>query len=186
MNALLKHQILNAAADADRRKLPSLAAVLTDALAELERLAPFEPVTLFVEQPVVARRHEIASEQTDEMMAQAAPVAVGDALSDADLLAIHAGWQDSEDGVANLLKAVRDQTIASSPLWTAARNLMQIKDLKDRLVRSLSYPGRGNDEQEYASAKAGEVSQALLFAYEKEYVDWDVVLEAAQLLKRTS
>lgn len=73
MNALLKHQILNAAADADQRKLPSLAAVLTDALAELERLAPFEPVTLFVAEPVVARRHEIASEQTDEMMAQAAP-----------------------------------------------------------------------------------------------------------------
>lgn len=96
MNALLKHQILNAAADADRRKLPSLAAVLTDALAELERLAPFEPVTLFVAEPVVARRHEIASEQTDEMMAQAAPVTVGDGEARIDPVyagAYSDGWQ---------------------------------------------------------------------------------------------
>lgn len=38
MNFLLKLQIVNAAVDADRRGLPAMASVLTDALAEIERL----------------------------------------------------------------------------------------------------------------------------------------------------
>lgn len=44
---------------------------------------------------------------------EAAPVTVVDSLSDADLLEIHAGWQDSEDGTLALLRAVRDQALAS-------------------------------------------------------------------------
>lgn len=67
MNALLKHQLINAAVDADKRGLSAMAGILTDALAEIERLAEFEPLTLFHKEPVQARLHEVASERTDDI-----------------------------------------------------------------------------------------------------------------------
>jgi hypothetical protein len=70
MNALLKHQLLNASIDADKRGLTVMACILTDALAEIERLAEFEPLTLFTKEPIVSCLHVVASECTDDLAAR--------------------------------------------------------------------------------------------------------------------